>query len=182
MRCFAIDSSALRNRAWSGSSLHVFAACAKALPIDGNARRATSVVSMSSQTRKRLSRIAIALFALWLPLTMGQGAKATTVVADALYAAGALPGSRPHLSCHMEHGKDCCCKNQVTIRAAECGCHDGESSGAPSCGDPTLPIHCDHIGTPAFDPSTSEQECPAPYGRTAEPPDPPPPTPILLLA
>ena len=87
-------------------------------------------------------RLLVAALALWLPIASGQGGRATCVAAASLAKSLIASSSRPHLSCHGENGvdskKDCCCKSKTTLRAAACGCHDGDPLYATAAHDPML--------------------------------------------
>src|SRR5689334_16993036 len=87
-----------------------------------------------------VARLLVAAFALWLPAATGQGGKATCVAAATFAKSVVQTGKRPHLSCHGEPGakKTCCCRGQETLRAAACGCHEGESAFGAAAHDPML--------------------------------------------
>lgn len=132
------------------------------------------------RARSLLSRLLIAGFALWLPAVTGQGGKATSIAAESL--ARSLT-QRPHLSCHGDKGekKSCCCKGEQTIRAAACGCHEGQEAFGLAAYDPTLaswtsgPLRRPWKDCPAVDrPDLA-------LGTLAEPPDPPPPRLLSLV-
>lgn len=128
-----------------------------------------------------MRRLLIAAFALWLPAATGQGGRATCSAATSL---AKLLTERPHLSCHGGGGenlkKSCCCKGEETIRAAACGCHDGQQAfGTPAHG-PLLPSM-----TWRFGPLHAERSPLARLrlrfdGPPGDAPDDPPPQPRLL--
>jgi hypothetical protein len=124
-------------------------------------------------------RVLVAAFALWLPAATGQGGKATVVAAHTLAKS---MNERPHLSCHGDAGskKNCCCKGKETLRAAACGCHDGETVYGTSAHDPMLAawvagaVKASSSGAPiAADAEVS--------GRSADVPELPPPKAGLFL-
>lgn len=128
--------------------------------------------------RRRLSgRILIAVFALWLPAATGQGGRATCTAAAAF--AKTMSGARPHLSCHGENGargaKKCCCNSETSIRAAACGCHDGQSAFGAAVHDPVLASLRWKAGAPLERRLARLPKAAAPLGESREPPDPPPP-------
>ncbi len=126
------------------------------------------------RARSVLSRLLVAAFALWLPAATGQGGRATCVAAAA-YAKSLT--ERPHLSCHGENGtkKRCCCNSEATIRAAACGCHDGQSLHPAAAHDPTITSWAVVAGARPGLAHDSAPPRPSPAGRLADAPDPPPP-------
>ena len=133
------------------------------------------------RARTLLSRLLVAAFALWLPAATGQGGKATCIAAESL--AKSLT-SRPHLSCHGEGGakatKSCCCKGEQTLRAAACGCHDGQTVFGAAAHDPMLAGWTWRAGPrPVLRPGAAAGAR-TPPGHLADAPDPPPPQSPLL--
>lgn len=126
------------------------------------------------RARSVLSRLLVAAFALWLPAATGQGGKATCIAA-ASYAKAL--SERPHLSCHGEKGakKRCCCNSEPTIRAAACGCHDGQTMHPTAAHDPTIASGIVLAGVRPAVPYEGPPPRLAPFGRLADAPDPPPP-------
>ncbi|MFN2426303.1 MAG: hypothetical protein ABR587_07635 [Candidatus Binatia bacterium] len=122
-----------------------------------------------------LCRVLVAAFALWLPAATGQGGKATCNAASTL--ARSMSGARPHLSCHGENGakKSCCCTGQDAIRAAACGCHDGQTIFGVAPHDPTLASWSWRAGSRPSSPRAFVTALLDPDGLAAQAPDPPPP-------
>ncbi|HEY2775711.1 MAG TPA: hypothetical protein VGK20_16845 [Candidatus Binatia bacterium] len=90
---------------------------------------------MSSRRPRSIAvRALIAALALWLPAATGQGGRAVGLATATL---AVRVSGHAHLSCHGD-SKDCCCKNQVTLRSGLCGCHDGATAPALTDDDPML--------------------------------------------
>jgi hypothetical protein len=128
------------------------------------------------RVKSLLCRVLVAAFALWLPAATGQGGKATCIAAESL--AKSLT-SRPHLSCHGEGGakadKNCCCKGKPTLRAAACGCHDGQTVFGTAAHDPMLAAWIVGAGARPLEHRGAVARSTVPAGLLADAPDPPPP-------
>lgn len=130
----------------------------------------------SLRVKSLVCRLLVAAFALWLPAATGQGGKATAIAAESL--AKSLT-SRPHLSCHGENGakahKNCCCKGEQALRAAACGCHDGQTVFGVAAHDPALAAWVHGAGVRPVERRGAVAGAPIPTGQLADAPDPPPP-------
>lgn len=124
--------------------------------------------------RSLASRLLVAAFALWLPAATGQGGRATCIAASSLAKSLA---ERPHLSCHGDSGakKRCCCNSEQTIRAAACGCHDGQSMHPTAAHDPTIASWVLRAGRRPVVHAERPPATGSPHGRSPDAPDPPPP-------
>lgn len=133
--------------------------------------------------RRPAMRLLVAAFALWLPVATGQGGKAACGAA-AEFAESLLSHQRPHLSCHGEKGRkaDCCCKSRTTLRAAACGCHDGDPGFGVSAQDPMLAGWVLVAAANAALESRPASLTATMHGRGYDAPDSPPPQLALALA
>lgn len=128
------------------------------------------------RVKSLVGRLLVAAFALWLPAATGQGGKATAIATESL--AKSL-NSRPHLSCHGENGanakKNCCCKKEQTLRAAACGCHDGQTVFGIAAHDPMLAAWIHGAGVRPVERRGAVADAPSPPDELGDAPDPPPP-------
>jgi hypothetical protein len=133
------------------------------------------------RARRLAARLLVAAFALWLPAATGQGGKATCVATAAFAKTVAQAGKRPHLSCHGEPGqkKTCCCRGEESLRAAACGCHEGQSAFGTAAHDPMLAGWAPGTAVLSVDSSRPRGFTALPPERAGEAPDPPPPRTLL---
>jgi hypothetical protein len=129
------------------------------------------------RARRLFARLLVAAFALWLPAATGTGGKATCVAATAFAKQVAQAGQRPHLSCHGEPGakKTCCCRGVETLRAAACGCHEGQDGFASAAHDPMLRGWIPGLAVLSDDRVRPRGFTALPPDRLRDAPDPPPP-------